>query len=550
MQLERFLSELDIVVSVVGVFSLILMGIIKFSQNYQHLNDVQIEKLLLKEKNEQGFPFLTGFTLAAIIQSSTLVVGMLMNFIHGKLINIKRSYQLVWGANVGASLGLWILLLPGQQFAFELLGVGFILTMLVGKYWFKHIGQIILGLGLIFLSLKIFEEYLLFSHFQMSVFFDGFSVRIFVIYAWLLLAAFLLPSTVMILAPLVSMTHLGLIPLTQAYICVLIVNLGSSIKAVSYVKKGKHNSHLLAYMHILLNFISFWLFLCLVLFTPFINWQKDLFIGLPTGIILKLAGFNSFYFVSMFWGQLIKNKFIDRYSIEHDYEDDYYSWNFDHALIPAIPLLLARQQIFRLASYVGSLVEISFESINGSGVDAKSLGQIKLLEGKTDRIHLDLRRYLAILMKRKLNVSQSTEALGYLRIADDLESLADYLDKMVSLRATHQSNINQSEHFWQNFTEIELELLDYFNELKIHFEEFSLVNKTDLINKLDGLRFKTHSIRSDISGLGLGSKNSGEELIVFSEMHQILNKIRSHLYRLTDELSFIYEKKQFLLNEV
>ena len=547
--MEKFLIErFDMIISIIGLFSLTLMGIKKVSEYYQSLNGKQIKKILSDEKNQLISPFLTGFSLAALIQSASLVIGMLMNFIHAKVVKIERAFFLVWGANVGTTLGFWILLLPGQNYAFELLGVGFLFSILSQKISIRSSGHIIMGLGLVFLSLKIFGEYLVYAKFDFLNLFSGELWKIIVFYCWLCMAAYVLPTSIMLLGPLLVLLQLGKIPFSYALLAVMVVNLGSSLKGISYVRTGKHNSHLLGYMHLMLNMFSFWFFfLSFVLILRF-DRENILFRYFQVADGIKLTLFNSFYNVFMGWGYFFQKKFVNRYKVKGIESDEFYSWTFDNSLIPAIPLFLAKEQVLRLVNFVSSLASMINTQKDEKILNAKNVGRMKIIEGKTDMIHQDLRRFLSVLMKRRLNAGQSAEALGYLRIADELESLADYFDKIVSLRVEFLEQIDQDHPYWQEFYKLENGLIEYFEKLVHVIESNSLKDKEKFVGELDKIREQTHRLKRSLLDLNVFGNEIHLSAIAFVDMHQYLNKIRGHLYKITAELGIMYERQNVMVN--
>jgi len=135
-----------------------------------------------------------------------------------------------------------------------------------------------------------------------------------------------------------------------------------------------------------------------------------------------------------------------------------------------------------------------------------------------------------------------------LRIADDLESLADYVDDMVSLRTKYQESLNLDEQYWQEFFSIEEELIKYFFELKVFFSSLDLSDKEHYIKKLDGFRKRTHFLKDQLVAIKMNKNLEKELFLAFTDMYYCLNKIRSHLFKLTEELGLIYEKKKIYFN--
>lgn len=100
---------------------------------------------------------LSGSGITAVVQSSSATTILVASLVGVATLSLQQGIRVIMGANIGTTVTAWIIAATGFWFdvtvlAFVLLGVGFILTFMK-KSIVKNIGQAVLGLSLVFVSL-------------------------------------------------------------------------------------------------------------------------------------------------------------------------------------------------------------------------------------------------------------------------------------------------------------------------------------------------------------------------------------------------------------
>ena len=117
---------------------------------------------------------------------------------------------------------------------------------------------------------------------------------------------------------------------------------------------------------------------------------------------------------------------------------------------------------------------------------------------------------------------------------------------MASLKTKYQKYLNYDDQYWKEFFSIDESLRNYFLDLKGYFSSLDFSQKEEYVSRLDELRTRTHQIKPEIYSL-MPDNNEDDLIIGFTDMHYCLNKTRTHLYKLTIELSLIFEKSNSYL---
>jgi phosphate:Na+ symporter len=101
---------------------------------------------------------LVGTAVTAIIQSSSATSVMVVSFVNAGLMTLKQAIGVIMGANIGTTVTAWLIAIDLGEWALPAIGLGFILIMLAKNKTYRHIGQTILGFGLLFLGLGIMSN--------------------------------------------------------------------------------------------------------------------------------------------------------------------------------------------------------------------------------------------------------------------------------------------------------------------------------------------------------------------------------------------------------
>ena len=104
---------------------------------------------------------MTGFSITALIQSSSASTVMVVSFVSAGLMTLGQSVAVIMGANVGTTATAWIITLFGFKvdiaaFAYPLIAFS-IPLLFSSRSRRKSIGEVILGFALLFIGLNTIE---------------------------------------------------------------------------------------------------------------------------------------------------------------------------------------------------------------------------------------------------------------------------------------------------------------------------------------------------------------------------------------------------------
>ena len=142
------------IIKMVGGLILLIYGMDLLSTNLKKLAGKKFEAILKKATDNIFKGLLVGILITVAVQSSAATTVMVVGFVNAKILKLKNAIPIIMGANIGTILSL---ISPATLAPLFLL-IGFILMELKKKQNFKNLGQLFIGIGLLFTGLMTMVE--------------------------------------------------------------------------------------------------------------------------------------------------------------------------------------------------------------------------------------------------------------------------------------------------------------------------------------------------------------------------------------------------------
>ena len=154
-----------------GGLGLLLYGIGGMGDALERLAGERLEKTLEKMTGNIFKSVLLGALVTAVIQSSTGTTVMVVGFVNAGIMNLNQAVGIIMGANIGTTVTTQMLRLDSSGGGSAILGylkpsvlcyvivaAGAIIIMTGKKKKTKTVGDIFVGIGLLFLGMSIMES--------------------------------------------------------------------------------------------------------------------------------------------------------------------------------------------------------------------------------------------------------------------------------------------------------------------------------------------------------------------------------------------------------
>lgn len=152
----------------IGGLGMFLFGMHSMSDGIQKSTGSKMRELLGILTNNRFMAVIVGALITAIIQSSGATTVMVVGFVNAGIMTLGQAIGVIMGANIGTCITSWIVSLGQLGDTFKavspslyaplLVGVGAFFIMFAKKPKKKTVGEIIIGLGLLFIGLDFMKN--------------------------------------------------------------------------------------------------------------------------------------------------------------------------------------------------------------------------------------------------------------------------------------------------------------------------------------------------------------------------------------------------------
>lgn len=262
-----------------GAVGLFLYGMKVMSEGLQKAAGDRLRNILSAMTRNRFTGTLTGFSITALIQSSSASTVMVVSFVNAGLMTLAQSMAVIMGANVGTTFTAWVIALFGFKVnisAFVLPLIGLSVPLLFSKKSrTKSIGEFMVGFSFLFMGLDLISQYVpdlqqnpeMFAFLQQYTQMGFGSVVIFLLVGVIL--TMVIQSSAATFAITLIMCSKGWIDFNLACAIVLGSNIGTTITPILASMSGNVAAKRTAMGHLLFNLLGCAWVLCV--FNPFIE---------------------------------------------------------------------------------------------------------------------------------------------------------------------------------------------------------------------------------------------------------------------------------------
>ena len=146
-----------------GGLGMFLYGMSIMADGMQKTAGSRMSSFLGMLTNNRFLAVVLGALITAIIQSSGATTVMVVGFVSAGVLNLSQAVGVIMGANIGTTITAWIVSMSQLGDAFEIMKPGFYAPLIIGVGALllvfakgqkkKTIGEILIGLGLLFTGL-------------------------------------------------------------------------------------------------------------------------------------------------------------------------------------------------------------------------------------------------------------------------------------------------------------------------------------------------------------------------------------------------------------
>ena len=255
-----------------GGLGMFLYGMNIMADGMQKTAGGKMSQFLGMLTNNRIMAVCLGALITAIIQSSGATTVMVVGFVSAGVLNLTQAVGVIMGANIGTTITAWIVSLSQIGDAMEvmkpvfyaplLIGIGALMILFTKKQKYHTIGEILVGLGLLFMGLELMSDSIS-PYTDAPIFSKAFEVLGSNPFLGMIIGALvtaLLQSSSASVGILQTLALNGVVTTNAAIYITLGQNIGSCVTAMISSMGGSRTAKRAAVMHLSFNVIGSLLF--------------------------------------------------------------------------------------------------------------------------------------------------------------------------------------------------------------------------------------------------------------------------------------------------
>jgi len=448
------MNYFEISYTAIGGLGVFFLGLKFLSEGLQSGSTEAIQSILATLTKNRVLAVLAGVGITVFVQSSSISTVMTVSLVNAGLIELKQAIGVILGANIGTTVTGWILSVKVGKYGLLLIGLG-IYPMMAGKTpRASAIGKTFVALGLIFTGLEFMsgaftplrtdQNFISYLHL-----FDAQTLGS--LLACVAIGCFLtviIQSSSAMLGITITLASTGVIDFHTAVALIIGENVGTTITAQLAAIGANTSAVRTARAHAIFNLLGALIFIAMFpYYVEFIEWlvanpadaiEAD---GSRPNIAWHIAVAHTMFNVLnvLFWIPLID--FLVRFVtwlVPSKGEKEIHKLKYlgnRSTMVPEVALQQADLEMDNLIEITREMFNLTLE-YNAKEVHDKELFErINHLEDITDNIEEEMINFVTTLLTDSVSQGQSARAYTLIRMADELESIADSLQSFSIYRA-------------------------------------------------------------------------------------------------------------------
>lgn len=262
--------------SLLGGLGLFLFGIKTMGDGLEQAAGPKMKRLLEALTKNKILAVLVGALVTGVIQSSSATTVMVVGFVNAGLLPLSKAIGVIMGANIGTTITS--LMLSFQlNYAAVFTAVGAICQLAGNRSGFKLMGQIMMGLGVLFMGMDVMTEAMVPLR-DLPAFRDMMVMARNPIVGVLVGAVVtaLLQSSAASIGILQALASSGVVSLQASLFILFGQNIGTCITALLASVGANRTGKRTAVVHLLFNVIGTVLFVIIAMALPLADWIQAL----------------------------------------------------------------------------------------------------------------------------------------------------------------------------------------------------------------------------------------------------------------------------------
>ena len=538
--------------SLLGGLALFLYGMQMMSSGLEAAAGSKMKLILERLTANRFLGVLVGAGITAVIQSSSATTVMVVGFVNSGMMTLNQAVWIIMGANIGTTITGQLIALDVGALAplFAFIGVAMVVFVKMPRA--HHIGQIMAGLGVLFIGMEMMSSSMMPLR-DSQAFVDlmtRFSNPLLGIAVGALFTALIQSSSASV-GILQALATSGAISFSSSVFILFGQNIGTCITAVLASIGTSRSAKRATIIHLMFNIIGTVLFtiLCILFpladlvasFTPDapaaqIANMHTIFNIVTTLLLLPLGNQLASLAVRILPEQPEENR--DEMHLEY-LTPVQVSSKDGNLGASAIHIGQLQQELDRMLDMAQDNIETSFDAVLSR--DSSLLTKAEKMESYLDFLNKEISKYISRLITYETNEQGSSIVSSYFTITGNIERIGDHAINICGysklLEERHIQFSAQAQEEICQMRDICLEALNTLHQREAG-DLLWLTGVSALEQRIDDM---TDLFRKDQLERMKAGTCSDEACILYSELLTDFERIGDHVLNIAQEMSSIRE---------
>lgn len=532
--------------NLLGGLALFLYGMQMMSGGLEAAAGNRMKQILEKLTANRFLGVLVGAGITAVIQSSSATTVMVVGFVNSGMMSLRQAVWIIMGANVGTTITGQLIALDVGAVAPLLAFAGVLMIVFIKKLHIQHYGQIIAGLGILFIGMGMMSDSMVPLR-ESQAFVDlmtRFSNPLLGILAGAVFTAIIQSSSASV-GILQALAVSGVIGLDSAVFVLFGQNIGTCITAVLAAVGTSRNAKRTTVIHLIFNLFGTMLFTVLCIAFPLASAVESLTPGNPAAqianmhtifnIVTTLILLPFGYKLAALAEKLLPEQPGEEtgvFALEYMKAADYHGELTIGA--SAIAITSVRNELIRMADMAKKNVDLSFRAI----LEAKPeyMEQINEMEEYIDYLNQEITKGISKMIVNETNDKDSELISALFKVTGNIERISDhamnlggYAKLLGNLRITLSQDARAEVGQMHQISLAAMDCLSCIQE-----EPEALYRKIEeMEQRIDDM---TASFRQSQIRRLKAEKCNDEACVIYSEMLTDFERIGDHILNIGEEM--------------
>ncbi len=555
----------NLIANVLGGLAIFLLGMKYMSEGMQAIAGDRLRKIIRAITDNRLMACGAGFGATCIVQSSSVTTVMVVGMVSAGLMTLTQSIGVILGADIGTTITAWIVAMDVFVkggvliFGLPLIGISGFFYLFSKNEKVRFAAMMVMGLGMVFFGLYLMKAGVKPIR-SMPEFQEWFSKitpdTLLGIFGCVAVGA-ILTGVVQSSSATVGITMVlakdGIINMETALALVIGENIGTTITAFLASLGTSRNAKRAAYAHILIKFAgalwaipALWLGMKALLSVLGPESLMELSVietpgdGAMLGIAIFHTAFNILN-VSIFLPLVaVLSRFLMRIVPEKPGAEAEHLTYLDVGLLatPAVGIQQSHDEIVRMAETVEEMLGDLAVLLKADKIEDQDAKSILKREERLDGVQREVVTFLSSLLSGTVAHDVMDRGRIQLRLADEYESISDYVARIVKMHRKLQRNDGRlTEQSMKRIFELHDRVVAYVARINEAVRKGETIVMGDAKTEADQITDSMKSFRDEHLENFAREQASPLSSLAFTDTLTAYRRIRSHTLNIAQAIA-------------